>query len=142
LAARPSRKMRLLITWTILLLTCFGVHGQTIKVKGKFIDEKFQPVKGATLKTIDEKYLTTLDDNGRFEIEIPAESKQIKVYFIGLETTVIDISGQVINRILFNDTREEGFGYSKRLTRKIENREIKRRLALYDKAGKERAFDN
>lgn len=133
--------MRLLIAWTILSLTWFGVHGQTIKVRGKFIDEHFQPINGATLKTIDEKYLTRLDDNGRFEIEIPADCKQIKVYFIGLETTVIDITGQMINRIIFNDNREEGFGYSKRLTRKIEKREVKRRLALYKKAEELKAFD-
>ncbi|MBL7872475.1 MAG: hypothetical protein JNM78_12735 [Cyclobacteriaceae bacterium] len=134
--------MRLLITWTILLLTCFSVHGQTIKITGKFIDENFQPVKGATLKTIDEQYLATLDNNGRFQIEIPADTKQFKVYFIGLETKVIDVNGQVINRIMFTDNREEGFGYSKRLTRKIEKREIKRRLSLYDKAEKQKAFDN
>ncbi len=134
--------MRLLITWTISLLTCFSVHGQTIKFSGKFIDENFEPIKGATLKTIDEQYLTTLDKSGKFEIEVPADTKKIKVYFIGLETTIIDLDGQVVNRIIFTDNREEGFGYSRRLTRKIEKREIKRRLALYDKAEKQKAFDN
>jgi hypothetical protein len=140
LAARPFKKMRLLITWTIFSLTWFAVHGQTITVKGKFIDETFQPIKGATLKTIDQ-YLTTLDNNGRFEIQLPTDCKQIKFSFIGLETTPVDITGQVINRIMFNDNREEGFGYSKRLTRKIERKEAKRRLALYDQAEKLKAFE-
>ena len=93
----------------------------------KFYWRKFSTCKGTTVKAVDEKYLTTLDNNGRFQIKIYAE-------FIG--TTVIDVSGQVINRILFNDNREEGFGYSKRLTREIEKREIKRRLTLNEKAEK------
>lgn len=90
------RKLRLLnykywkLILPVLLLNIFSTisYAQTTAVKGKVVDEKGEPLPGATVKVPGTNNATTTGLNGEFSLNTPADAKSVIISFVGyLEQT-------------------------------------------------------
>ncbi|HEX6426876.1 MAG TPA: TonB-dependent receptor [Niastella sp.] len=111
----------------LLLFTLGGailVQAQTSTVAGQVVDEKKQPVGGATIVEIgDERNVVVSDGDGRFQIRLRTNSNKLTVSTIGFQTQTIAVNNNNALTIhLVNDTKglEDvivvGFGRQKRIT--------------------------
>jgi len=64
----------------------FITRFQAIDVTGKVIDEKSQPISGATIKLKDTKVMTTTNDQGLFVLRNVPEGSVIEIYSLGYKT--------------------------------------------------------
>lgn len=82
------RKTR--ICFVFLLLVCLGLSlsalAQEKKVTGIVIDEKGEPLSGASIMIKNTPVSTTTNNNGAFSLLIPAGSKTLVVSYVGMET--------------------------------------------------------
>ncbi len=77
-------KNKLVFTIFVWLL-CIATYAQTIEIGGVVISsEDNQPIIGAAVVIPETSIGTVTDVNGRFSLKIPADTKQIKVSFIGM----------------------------------------------------------
>lgn len=79
----------------VILIIASGVvaSAQNAKISGRVIDEKNQPVTGASIKVISLNTGTTTDINGRFILSLPTGKKfEIEISAVGFSTkTISDI---------------------------------------------------
>ncbi|MCD8739273.1 TonB-dependent receptor [Mucilaginibacter roseus] len=80
----------------LLLLLLMGVSAfaQTKKVTGKVVDEKNQPLPGATVKAQSSNVSAATDANGDFTINLPAGEQSVVVSFVGYANMVQALNGQ------------------------------------------------
>ncbi len=85
-------------------------------ITGTVTDLNHQPLPGATIKVNGGNAGTQTDTDGNFRLRVPLSTKQVKVSFIGFESTVIEIkkAGKVLKvRLKENTTMLGGMGVTK-----------------------------
>jgi len=99
-----------------------SAYGQTRVVKGTVVDESNEPVIGATITTNEDKTIGTITDaSGGFTLNIPQNSKNLSVAFLGLQTQKVSLTNaenyHIIlreNTVLMDDVVVVGYGYQKK----------------------------
>lgn len=82
-------KQKLLLYLIFLLLSVGGIMAQNIQVKGKILDEKKDPVIGATIRLKgDAKTGATSNSKGEFLLKVPSNSTLI-ISYVGYKTLEI-----------------------------------------------------
>lgn len=121
-----------LLTAVLLLTLPLTAQNQLITVKGKVVDEKSEPVIGATIKVEGTSTGTVTDLNGSFQLRAAANST-VSISYIGYVTQKIK-SGQVPAVITLQEEAERldelvvvGYGAVKRanLTGAVANIDMK-----------------
>ncbi|RYE35439.1 MAG: SusC/RagA family TonB-linked outer membrane protein [Sphingobacteriaceae bacterium] len=84
------RKLQLFKSWKVYLilivLTTFSVklYAQTTTIRGKIVDEKNEPLIGATIKvTAQPTFAAVTNISGDFTLSIPANATQITISYVG-----------------------------------------------------------
>lgn len=83
------QKLQLIKLWKILLvvvsvnLISFSLFAQTVALRGKVVDEKGEPLIGATIKIAGTTTAATANINGEFTLNVPANTAKITVSFVG-----------------------------------------------------------
>jgi len=84
--------MRILAT--ILMLTSFlFVKAQDLTLKGRIISEDLEVLPEVKITNQKNELLGVTDIEGRFEISIPNEVLKLNISFVGMEPTIIELSG-------------------------------------------------
>lgn len=101
-----------------LLLTAATAYAQQ-SVTGRVTDSHGQPVVGASVRVAGTKVRTMTDANGKFTLpNVPANAKQIQVSYIGMNTTTVNVSGNVQVVMKDNELSEAvvvGYGTAQKL---------------------------
>ncbi|MGN0234822.1 MAG: SusC/RagA family TonB-linked outer membrane protein [Paludibacteraceae bacterium] len=64
-----------------------------------------EPLMGAAVQVVGTTIGTITDMDGRFQLEVPADGKQIEVSYLGYQDQVVDIAGRdVVRVVLMEDT--------------------------------------
>ncbi|WP_295794118.1 carboxypeptidase-like regulatory domain-containing protein [Mucilaginibacter sp.] len=85
-------------------------------ITGTVTDLNHEPLPGATIKVNGGNVGTQTDTDGNFRLRVPLSTKQVKVSFIGFESTVIEIkkAGKVLKvRLKENTTMLGGMGVTR-----------------------------
>jgi TonB-linked SusC/RagA family outer membrane protein len=116
-------KLRIILLM-LCVLSSVLVHAQTRTVMGQVVDEKKQPVGGATIvETGDERNVVVSDAEGRFQIRLRTNSNKLAVSVIGFQTQAIPVNNT--NAITINLVKDAkgledvvvvGYGRQKRIT--------------------------
>jgi len=79
-----------------LALTMFSaaLFAQTQTVKGKIVDEKGEPLIGATVRANGTQIVSTTNVNGEFSLNVPANTQTISISYIGYNNLDKSIAGQ------------------------------------------------
>lgn len=83
------------LIWVIGLLLAGGgaLQAQTLQLKGVVLENNNDPVEGAYVYVKDNSTIYTFTDHdGRFELNVPEDTKVITVAFVGLKTTDAKLS--------------------------------------------------
>ena len=76
---------------TLLALCLFSVFALANKqVSGVVVDEKGEPVIGASIQVIGTTLGTITDIDGTFELSIPDDAEKIKVTSVGMQEQTLD----------------------------------------------------
>lgn len=110
-----------------LMIAFLQVMGQSKLVKGTVIDERKNPISGATVNIKGTTTSRITDNNGFFTIQVPIDKDLLLVSFIGyesseskvtegelsivLKTTVNSLDNVVVNALGF-ETRKDKLGYA------------------------------
>jgi outer membrane receptor protein involved in Fe transport len=99
----------------LFLLFFFLIHAQTLKLSGKIVNEKNDPLAGVSVKIIGAAGGTTSDIEGRYTLNLNPEKKyELEFTAIGYNTKVVSdiqaIKGQVneLNLVLDIQTKDLG----------------------------------
>lgn len=85
---RPLRRFRWIAAFLPLLVPSFLV-GQQGTIRGQVVErEGLAPLANATVQVVDEETGALTDQQGRFSLQVPAGTHQIRVTLIGYETAV------------------------------------------------------
>lgn len=111
----------LLFLFTLLLSATIMAQNVNI-VRGKVIDERHDPIVGATIILKGSKSIGTVADvNGDFSLEIPGGNQTLVVSFISMEPVEIEVSGSDFINVELNaksyqldETIVVGFGQQKK----------------------------
>ncbi|MFN8324906.1 carboxypeptidase-like regulatory domain-containing protein [Flavobacterium sp.] len=112
--------------FALTLLLIGNVFAQSRILKGYIVDENFEPLEFAKIKTIQNGNLFLTDKFGKFEFEIAENETEIEVSYIGLHTEKINIHNKCfINIIMIKEyliefeTVQEEAKFYKKLKRKL-----------------------
>jgi len=102
-----SSKKKLKLTY-ILLLSLFVLSSSLIAqnkhiIKGRVVDDKNQPLIGATLLVKGLTTGTVTDAEGQFSLNIPVDKHLIVVTYIGYEPQEINIAGKSFVKVVLNE---------------------------------------
>jgi TonB-dependent starch-binding outer membrane protein SusC len=75
--------------WTI---PSFAQQAKERNVTGKITDENNMPMEGVTILVVESTISTITDKSGEFLIRVPEGKNELRLSFIGYETTVLQIS--------------------------------------------------
>lgn len=114
---------RVILTLIICCLACCALSGQDRKITGRVISEDIKITPGGTICNMDKNCLGCTDKDGRFELTIPAETSQLKFYYLGMEITVVSFSADC-NHL---EVTMMGYAIYDFITLKRENRLRKKR---------------
>ncbi len=114
----------------IITILLFGnAFAQNRILKGKIVDENFEPLQSVTIKTLQNKNNFVTDKLGNFEIEIEESEKEIEVNYLGLHTEKISIENKCyLNIIMLRDymiefeTIQEQAKFYKKLRKKTKRK--------------------
>ena len=112
----------------MLLLFAVGgtvmVHAQTKTVAGQVVDDKKQPIGGATIvETGEERNVVVSDGEGRFQIKLRTNSNKLAVSVIGFQTQTVSVDN--LNTLTIHLVKDAkgledvivvGYGRQKRIT--------------------------
>lgn len=82
------------LLFLLFILFVQQLTAQTRTVTGSVVDEKNNPVQGATVAPKNSTVGTATDAAGRFSLSVPVSVKMLEVSSIGFESKEIDITGQ------------------------------------------------
>src|SRR5882724_3018483 len=85
------RKLPLLLG---ILLLCLQMSAQQRTVTGKVMDDKGNPIQGASVLVRGTKNGTSTQQDGTFSISVPANAKSLIISAIGLADQEIAIAGR------------------------------------------------
>jgi hypothetical protein len=83
------RKLQLLERWKMYLMTflftlsSIVLYAQTTTIKGKIVDEKGEPLTGASVRVTGTSTGASADINGNFSLNAPTNAKSVTISFIG-----------------------------------------------------------
>ena len=97
-------KKKLTSVLLFLAMSVGVVSAQTSKVTGKVIGEDGEPVIGASIIVKGTTVGTVTDFDGNFELEVPANGKQLVISYIGMKSKEVVVSSNV-NVTLMSDTQ-------------------------------------
>lgn len=83
------KKLFTLIIFNALLV--LGLNAQNQKVSGVVVDDKGEPVVGASVQATGTSIGTITDFDGLFELSVPSDAKTITVTFIGMQPQVVAV---------------------------------------------------
>ncbi|MHA4845049.1 SusC/RagA family TonB-linked outer membrane protein [Flavitalea antarctica] len=89
------------------LLSASSAFSQNIQITGKILDEKAEPLKGATVMEKGSSNKTLSGDGGLFSLRISAPTATIEVSFIGYGTREIEVNGQTSLEITLTATSKD-----------------------------------
>jgi TonB-linked SusC/RagA family outer membrane protein len=99
----------------------FHSHAQQKTVTGSVLDEKGQPLSGATITVKGFKTATTTDANGKFTLTIPPGGKSLVVSFVGMADREVAIGNSTTLTVTLNSSSSTlgdvvviGYGTQKR----------------------------
>ncbi|MDP4261465.1 MAG: SusC/RagA family TonB-linked outer membrane protein [Bacteroidota bacterium] len=100
----------MMVTVSVIVIVCFALPGfaQTIRVKGRIINESGQPVQRASVTVKGGTTGTTADDNGVFEINAPANGTLI-ISAVNFKMQEVSVNNkQTIDVTLISSEKVEG----------------------------------
>lgn len=84
--------MRILIT--LLMLICIlHLQAQNLTLKGRIISEDLEVLPEVKITNTKDELLGVTDREGKFEISISNEVLMLNIIFVGMESTIIKLSG-------------------------------------------------
>jgi hypothetical protein len=90
--------LKTLIVLFIVVLSTSVLNAQDTKmIKGRVISEDLEILPGAKIYNMDTTVLGSTDGDGYFEIEVPVETNELLLGFIGMEWTPVKIEGDCKN---------------------------------------------
>ncbi|MDM1292715.1 TonB-dependent receptor [Sphingobacterium sp. N143] len=91
--------------FVFFLLSAGHALGQEKAVKGTVKDPDGRPIASATIKVVGNDQLSTsTDNNGNFNLQVPATAKQLSVSYVGSALQTVDlIAGQPLQIVLQRD---------------------------------------
>ncbi|RXK86080.1 TonB-dependent receptor [Filimonas effusa] len=102
---KQKMKNRLLLFFTFLLMTAFGVNAQDLTVKGSVKDAENKPVIGANIQVEGNAAIGTVsDENGNFSLKVPNGTKSLTISFLGMQSQQVEV---VAGRLLTVFLKEE-----------------------------------
>ena len=93
-------KKKLTSVILFLALSAGVVSAQTSKVTGKVIGEDGEPVIGASIIVKGTTVGTVTDFDGNFELEVPANGKQLVISYIGMKSQEVAATSNVNVKLL------------------------------------------
>lgn len=118
------RKLRYLLVILLTLLFSIGVSAQSgnRQISGTVTDNAGEPVVGASIIIPDTTVGTSTDENGRYSLSVPENTRVVEVAFIGYTTETVTLgTASVYDVVLKDDTTflEEvvvvGYGVQKKV---------------------------
>ncbi len=130
------------LKYLILLLGVSIVgNAQERNLRGRIIDEHFNPLSGAMIQSKDSVFYSITNEMGYYSLNLPSDTKKIRVSCIGMESEVIKIGKYCrFDIILFDDmiaefeTQKEHFKAYKRRRKQVHK--------LYEKAKRKGIIKN
>ncbi len=96
--------MKKVFTLLTLCLLSISLFAQDIQVSGVVVDEKGEPVVGATIQVPGTSLGTISDYDGNFELTVPESAKTLVVSYIGMQSQEVAVKKNV--RIVLHTTSE------------------------------------
>ena len=93
-------KKKLTSVLLFLAMSVGVVSAQTSKVTGKVIGEDGEPVIGASIIVKGTTVGTVTDFDGNFELEVPANGKQLVISYIGMKSQEVAATSNVNVKLL------------------------------------------
>ena len=82
---------------SLLLLVASTVAAQVKNVAGNVVDELGEPLMGATVTIVGQATGGTVTDfDGNFNLQVPAQAKQLQVSYVGYLSQTVNISGTAL----------------------------------------------
>ena len=120
---------KILIINLIALIFVGNISAQNRILKGQIVDEKFEPIPFASIKTNKSERNSIANKLGYFEIEIAENEKEIETYYVAKISEKRNISNKCyVNIIMLNnyiiefETVQEEAKFYKKLRRKTERK--------------------
>ncbi len=86
--------MKTILTFIFLIPLVIGnLFCQTRTITGRIISEDLEPIPAVSIQYINTTLIGRTDLEGRFKIEVPSLTDSLLFSFIGMECTVIKLSG-------------------------------------------------
>ena len=79
---------------------------QDRKITGNVTDENNEPLIGATIRVYGRENGTVTDSQGRFNLNIPAETSQIEVSYVGMHTQIVSIQKRNSLNIVMKENQQ------------------------------------
>lgn len=76
-------------------------------IQGTVTDDLNMPLIGATIRAVECNFGTATDQDGSFELKIPAGSKEIEVSFIGMKKKKVNLNKKAKLRIILEEDKQE-----------------------------------
>jgi len=86
------KRCKALVLLILISLSSATLYAQTTTVKGKVVDEKGEPVIGASIKLKSRPQGTVTDINGNFSIAVPSDETTLVVSYLGYVTQQVPVS--------------------------------------------------
>lgn len=87
----------------LLVITLTTVAQETKKITGKITDETGEGLIGATIKPANGQGGSVTDFEGNYSINVPADTKQLTVTYIGYQTRTVNIKGNKVDVVMKED---------------------------------------
>jgi TonB-linked SusC/RagA family outer membrane protein len=94
---KPIQIWRMLLMLCSITLLSLPLFAQTLTIQGKVVDEKREPLPGATVKIAGTKTAVTTNNNGDFSLQVPSGTTKVTISFVGYLEVERAISAQNTN---------------------------------------------
>lgn len=99
LSKLQKKLFTLILLVSILSLYSIGVSAQDRMVKGTVIDEKKEPVIGATVIITGTSNMAVTNLDGQFSVYAPNNAKTIEISYVGYKTEILPLKGKNVFNI-------------------------------------------
>ncbi len=96
--------MKKVFTLLTLCLLSLSLFAQDVQVSGIVVDEKGEPIVGATIQVPGTTLGTISDYDGNFELTVPESAKTLTVSYIGMQTQEVPVKKNV--RVVLHEASE------------------------------------
>ena len=82
-----------ILTTIFILVSFLSVKAQDLTLKGRIISEDLETLPEVRITNHNDELLGITDIDGKFDISIPNEVLKLNISFVGMEPTVIELTG-------------------------------------------------